>query len=132
MDRSPLFTGVIEGTGARYCPSVEDKVARFPERERHQVFIEPEGINSEECYPNGISTSLPLDIQEGMVASITGLENAKIVRPGYAIEYDYANPIQLKPTLETKKSKDYGLQDKSTEHQAMKKPPPKAYGQLST
>ena len=103
MDRSPLFTGVIEGTGARYCPSVEDKVARFPERERHQVFIEPEGINSEECYPNGISTSLPLDIQEGMVASITGLENAKIVRPGYAIEYDYANPIQLKPTLETKK-----------------------------
>lgn len=103
MDRSPLFTGVIEGTGARYCPSVEDKVARFPERERHQVFIEPEGLNSEECYPNGISTSLPLDIQEGMVASIKGLENAKIVRPGYAIEYDYANPVQLKPTLETKK-----------------------------
>lgn len=103
MDRSPLFTGVIEGTGARYCPSVEDKVARFPERERHQVFIEPEGINSEECYPNGISTSLPLDTQEGMVASIKGLENAKIVRPGYAIEYDYANPVQLKPTLETKK-----------------------------
>lgn len=103
MDRSPLFTGVIEGTGARYCPSVEDKVARFPERERHQVFIEPEGLNSEECYPNGISTSLPLDIQEGMVASIKGLENAKIVRPGYAIEYDYANPVQLNPTLETKK-----------------------------
>ena len=103
MDRSPLFTGVIEGTGARYCPSVEDKVARFPERGRHQVFIEPEGLNSEECYPNGISTSLPLDIQEGMVASIKGLENAKIVRPGYAIEYDYANPVQLKPTLETKK-----------------------------
>ncbi len=103
MDRSPLFTGVIEGTGARYCPSVEDKVARFPERERHQVFIEPEGINSEECYPNGISTSLPLDIQEGMIATIPGLENAKIVRPGYAIEYDYANPVQLKPTLETKK-----------------------------
>lgn len=103
MDRSPLFTGVIEGTGARYCPSVEDKVARFPERERHQVFIEPEGLNCEECYPNGISTSLPLDIQEGMVASIKGLENAKIVRPGYAIEYDYANPVQLKPTLETKK-----------------------------
>lgn len=103
MDRSPLFTGVIEGTGARYCPSVEDKVARFPERERHQVFVEPEGLNCEECYPNGISTSLPLDIQEGMIATIPGLENAKIVRPGYAIEYDYANPIQLKPTLETKK-----------------------------
>lgn len=103
MDRSPLFTGVIEGTGARYCPSVEDKVARFPERERHQVFVEPEGLNCEECYPNGISTSLPLDIQEGMIATIPGLENAKIVRPGYAIEYDYANPIQLHPTLETKK-----------------------------
>lgn len=102
MDRSPLFTGVIEGTGARYCPSVEDKVARFPERERHQVFVEPEGLNCEECYPNGISTSLPLDIQEGMIATIPGLENAKIVRPGYAIEYDYANPIQLHPTLETK------------------------------
>ena len=103
MDRSPLFTGVIEGTGARYCPSVEDKVARFPERERHQVFVEPEGLNFEECYPNGISTSLPLDVQEGMIATIPGLENAKIVRPGYAIEYDYANPIQLMPTLQTKK-----------------------------
>ncbi len=105
MDRSPLFTGVIEGTGARYCPSVEDKVARFPERERHQIFVEPEGLNFEECYPNGISTSLPLDIQEGMIATIPGLENAKIVRPGYAIEYDYANPIQLMPTLQTKKVK---------------------------
>lgn len=103
MDRSPLFTGVIEGTGARYCPSVEDKVARFPERERHQIFVEPEGLNFEECYPNGISTSLPLDVQEGMIATIPGLENAKIVRPGYAIEYDYANPIQLMPTLQTKK-----------------------------
>lgn len=107
MDRSPLFTGVIEGTGARYCPSVEDKVARFPERERHQVFVEPEGIDFQECYPNGISTSLPLDAQENMVTSIPGLENAQIVRPGYAIEYDYANPIQLLPTLETKKV--YGL-----------------------
>ena len=105
MDRSPLFTGVIEGTGARYCPSVEDKIARFPERERHQVFIEPEGLNFQECYPNGISTSLPLDAQENMIASIPGLENAQIVRPGYAIEYDYANPIQLLPTLETKKVK---------------------------
>ncbi len=103
LDRSPLFTGVIEGVGARYCPSVEDKVARFPERERHQVFIEPEGLNLQECYPNGISTSLPLDVQEKMVASIIGLENAEILRPGYAIEYDYANPVQLLPTLETKK-----------------------------
>ncbi len=103
LDRSPLFTGVIEGVGARYCPSVEDKVARFPERERHQVFIEPEGLNLQECYPNGISTSLPLDVQEKMVSSINGLENAEIVRPGYAIEYDFANPVQLLPTLETKK-----------------------------
>ena len=105
MDRSPLFTGVIEGTGARYCPSVEDKIARFPERERHQVFIEPEGLNFQECYPNGISTSLPLDAQENMIATIPGFENAEIVRPGYAIEYDYANPVQLLPTLETKKVK---------------------------
>lgn len=102
FDRSPLFTGVIEGTGARYCPSVEDKVARFPERERHQIFLEPEGVTSPECYPNGISTSLPLDIQEAMIATIPGLENARIVRPGYAIEYDYVNPVQLCPTLETK------------------------------
>ena len=102
FDRSPLFTGVIEGTGARYCPSVEDKIARFPEKERHQIFLEPEGVTSQECYPNGISTSLPLDIQEAMIATIPGLENARIVRPGYAIEYDYVNPVQLFPTLETK------------------------------
>ncbi|WP_418764719.1 tRNA uridine-5-carboxymethylaminomethyl(34) synthesis enzyme MnmG [Mailhella sp.] len=103
MDRSPLFTGVITGVGARYCPSVEDKVARFPQRERHHVFIEPEGLNREEYYANGISTSLPLDIQEKMVNSIRGLEHAKIVRPGYAIEYDYVNPVQLRPTFETRK-----------------------------
>ena len=103
MDRSPLFTGVITGVGARYCPSVEDKVARFPERERHHVFIEPEGLGRQEYYANGISTSLPLDIQEKMVNSIRGLEHAKIVRPGYAIEYDYVNPVQLRPTFETRK-----------------------------
>ena len=103
MDRSPLFTGVITGVGARYCPSVEDKVARFPERERHHVFIEPEGLNREEYYANGISTSLPLDIQEKMVNSFRGLEHAKIVRPGYAIVYHYVNPVQLRPTFETRK-----------------------------
>ena len=103
MDRSPLFTGVITGVGARYCPSVEDKVARFPERDRHHVFIEPEGLSRQEYYANGISTSLPLDIQEKMVNSIRGLEHAKIVRPGYAIEYDYVNPVQLRPTFETRK-----------------------------
>ena len=102
FDRSPLFTGVIQGTGARYCPSIEDKVARFPERERHQIFLEPEGLDSPEVYANGISTSLPLDVQQAMIHAIPGLEHAVMVRPGYAIEYDYANPVQLHGTLETK------------------------------
>ncbi len=102
FDRSPLFTGVIEGTGARYCPSIEDKVARFPKRDRHHVFLEPEGLDHGEVYANGISTSLPLDIQQRMINSIAGLENAVMARPGYAIEYDYANPNQLWPTLETR------------------------------
>lgn len=102
FDRSPLFSGVIQGTGARYCPSVEDKVARFPDKERHQIFLEPEGLDSPEVYPNGISTSLPLDIQKLLLATIPGLEQAVITRPGYAIEYDYAPPTQLLPTLESK------------------------------
>jgi tRNA uridine 5-carboxymethylaminomethyl modification enzyme len=102
FERSPMFTGIIKGTGARYCPSIEDKVARFPEKDRHQIFIEPEGLNSPEVYPSGIPTSLPLDIQKKMVHAITGLEKAQIVRPGYAIEYDYVPPTQLLPTLETK------------------------------
>jgi tRNA uridine 5-carboxymethylaminomethyl modification enzyme len=102
FDRSPLFTGVIEGTGARYCPSVEDKVARFPERDRHHVFLEPEGLENPEIYPNGISTSLPIEVQKALIKTIPGLENARIVRPGYAIEYDYADPVQLLPTLEAK------------------------------
>jgi tRNA uridine 5-carboxymethylaminomethyl modification enzyme len=102
FNRSPMFTGVIKGTGARYCPSIEDKIARFPEKDRHQIFVEPEGLSSHEVYPNGIPTSLPLDIQKRLVASIPGLEKAQIVRPGYAIEYDYAPPTQLRPTLETK------------------------------
>ena len=102
FDRSPMFTGVIKGTGARYCPSIEDKIARFPEKDRHQIFVEPEGLSSHEVYPNGIPTSLPLDIQKALVASIPGLEKAQIIRPGYAIEYDYAPPTQLRATLETK------------------------------
>ncbi|MFP4516008.1 MAG: tRNA uridine-5-carboxymethylaminomethyl(34) synthesis enzyme MnmG [Desulfovibrionales bacterium] len=102
FDRSPMFTGVIKGTGARYCPSIEDKIARFPDKERHQIFLEPEGLDNPEVYPNGIPTSLPLEIQKQMLATIPGLEQAQIVRPGYAIEYDFVPPVQLKPTLETK------------------------------
>ncbi len=102
LDRSPMYTGVIEGVGPRYCPSVEDKIVRFADKDRHQIFIEPEGLNTHEVYPNGISTSLPFDVQWELVRSIAGFENAVITRPGYAIEYDYFDPRDLKPTLETK------------------------------
>lgn len=102
MDRSPMYTGVIEGIGPRYCPSIEDKVVRFADRERHQIFLEPEGLDTHEVYPNGISTSLPFDVQYHLVRSMAGLENAHITRPGYAIEYDFFDPRDLKPTLETK------------------------------
>jgi len=102
LDRSPLFTGVIEGVGPRYCPSIEDKITRFADKESHQIFIEPEGLNTHEVYPNGISTSLPFDVQLALVHSIKGMENAHITRPGYAIEYDYFDPRGLKKSLETK------------------------------
>lgn len=102
LDRSPLFTGVIEGVGPRYCPSVEDKVTRFPDRDSHQVFLEPEGLDTHEIYPNGISTSLPFDVQLALVRSIRGLEQAHILRPGYAIEYDYFDPRGLSSSLESK------------------------------
>jgi tRNA uridine 5-carboxymethylaminomethyl modification enzyme len=102
FDRSPMFTGVIEGVGPRYCPSVEDKVNRFADKLSHQIFLEPEGLSTTEIYPNGISTSLPYDIQERFVRTIVGLENARIVRPGYAIEYDYFDPRDLSRTLQTK------------------------------
>ncbi len=101
LDRSPMYSGVIEGVGPRYCPSIEDKVVRFAERNAHQIFIEPEGLDTYEVYPNGISTSLPFDVQVALVRSIKGLEQAHIVRPGYAIEYDFFDPRDLKPTLET-------------------------------
>jgi tRNA uridine 5-carboxymethylaminomethyl modification enzyme len=102
LDRSPMYTGVIEGVGPRYCPSVEDKVMRFADKERHQIFLEPEGLGTTEIYPNGISTSLPYDVQHALVRSIEGLENARIVRPGYAIEYDFFDPRDLQYSLETK------------------------------
>jgi tRNA uridine 5-carboxymethylaminomethyl modification enzyme len=102
FDRSPMFTGKIEGVGPRYCPSVEDKVNRFAEKTSHQIFLEPEGLTTHEYYPNGISTSLPFDVQYALVRSMAGLENAHILRPGYAIEYDYFDPRELKPSFETK------------------------------
>jgi tRNA uridine 5-carboxymethylaminomethyl modification enzyme len=105
LDRSPLYQGVIVGIGPRYCPSIEDKIVRFPEKDRHQVFLEPEGLNSMEIYPNGLPTSLPIDVQIAMLRSIPGLEQVEIIRPGYAIEYDYVDPTELLPTMETKKVK---------------------------
>ncbi|HWI41562.1 MAG TPA: tRNA uridine-5-carboxymethylaminomethyl(34) synthesis enzyme MnmG, partial [Verrucomicrobiae bacterium] len=102
LDRSPLYAGIIEGIGPRYCPSIEDKVVRFPEKERHQTFIEPEGRDTVEVYPSGMSTSLPIDIQWAFYRSIEGLERVEIMRPAYAIEYDYADPVQLHASLETK------------------------------
>lgn len=102
-DRSPMYTGIIEGVGARYCPSIEDKVMRFPEKNRHQIFLEPEGLDTVEVYPNGVPTSLPVDVQLAMLQSIKGLENVKVIRPGYAIEYDYVDPLELEPSLETKR-----------------------------
>jgi tRNA uridine 5-carboxymethylaminomethyl modification enzyme len=102
LDRSPMYTGVIEGIGPRYCPSIEDKIHRFADKSSHQIFVEPEGLNSIEMYPNGISTSLPFDVQMDFVRSIIGFENANIIRPGYAIEYDFFDPRDLKQTLETK------------------------------
>ncbi|MEA3180101.1 MAG: tRNA uridine 5-carboxymethylaminomethyl modification enzyme, partial [Gammaproteobacteria bacterium] len=101
-DRSPMFTGVIEGVGPRYCPSVEDKVVRFADKVSHQIFVEPEGLTTNEVYPNGISTSLPFDVQYEFVRSIKGFENAHLTRPGYAIEYDFFDPRDLKPSLETR------------------------------
>ena len=102
LDRSPLYSGIIEGVGPRYCPSIEDKVVRFADKTSHQIFIEPEGLDTHEIYPNGISTSLPFDVQLELVRSIRGFENAHVTRPGYAIEYDYFDPRGLRPSLETK------------------------------
>lgn len=103
MDRAPLFSGQIKGVGPRYCPSIEDKLVKFAERESHHVFLEPEGLDDDTIYPNGISTSLPADVQDAFIHTIAGLENVRILRPGYAIEYDYVDPLEMRRTLETKK-----------------------------
>ena len=103
LHRSPLYSGQIAGIGPRYCPSIEDKVVKFPEKDRHQIFLEPEGLDTNEIYLNGMSSSMPIDVQAAMVASIPGLERAEMLRPGYAIEYDFVDPTELRPTLETKK-----------------------------
>jgi tRNA uridine 5-carboxymethylaminomethyl modification enzyme len=103
LDKSPMYCGVIEGVGPRYCPSIEDKVVRFADKERHQIFLEPEGLHTQEYYVNGVSTSLPFEVQLAFIRSITGLEQAEIIRPGYAVEYDFCPPTQLHPTLETKR-----------------------------
>ncbi len=103
LDRSPIYTGVIKSVGPRYCPSIEDKIVKFPDKPRHQIFLEPEGLETHEVYPNGLATSLPYDVQVRMLRSIEGLENVEIMRPGYAIEYDYVDPTELQPWLETKR-----------------------------
>jgi tRNA uridine 5-carboxymethylaminomethyl modification enzyme len=103
LHRSPLYGGKIKGVGPRYCPSIEDKVVRFPDRERHQIFVEPEGLSTEEVYLNGISSSLPEEVQERFLHTVPGLEKLEILRPGYAVEYDFINPTQLYPSLETKR-----------------------------
>jgi tRNA uridine 5-carboxymethylaminomethyl modification enzyme len=102
ISRSPLYSGQIEGIGPRYCPSIEDKVVKFPDKTRHQIFLEPEGLDTNEVYVNGMSTSMPIDVQEAMVASVHGLENAEMIRPGYAIEYDAIDPRELTHSLEVK------------------------------
>src|SRR5207302_4729215 len=102
LDKSPMYSGVIEGVGPRYCPSIEDKIVKFPEKERQQIFLEPEGIATDEIYVNGFSTCLPYEVQVDMVKTIIGCENAEIMRPAYAVEYDFSFPTQLHPSLETK------------------------------
>ena len=121
LDRAPMYNGEICGTGARYCPSIEDKVMRFKDKQRHQIFVEPEGADTDEMYVQGLSTSLPYDVQEKMLKTVKGLENAKITRYGYAIEYDCINPLELYPSLELKNMKVFLQLDKLMELVGMKR-----------
>jgi tRNA uridine 5-carboxymethylaminomethyl modification enzyme len=132
LDRSPMFTGVIEGVGPRYCPSIEDKIHRFAGKDSHQIFLEPEGLTTHEVYPQGVSTSLPFDVQLALVRSIRGLEQVHITRPGYAIEYDYFDPRNLKSSLETKSVSASFLPARSTAPPATRKRRPRACWREST
>jgi tRNA uridine 5-carboxymethylaminomethyl modification enzyme len=126
LHRAPMYSGDIQSRGPRYCPSIEDKVVRFGDREGHQIFLEPEGLDDPTVYPNGISTSLPEDVQRGLLALIPGLEHARMVRPGYAIEYDYVDPRNLDASLETRAIRGLYLAGRSTAPRGMRKPVPKA------
>ena len=121
LEHSALYGGIIKGTSARYCPSFEDKIVKFPERERHQIILEPEGVDTEEIYASGLGNSLPLEVQTELVRSVEGLENAEIMRPAYAIEYDYINPISLNPPWKPNGGRDFFWRGKSTGPPAMKK-----------
>ena len=123
VHRSPLFNGQISGVGPRYCPSLEDKVVRFPARERHIIFLEPETLNGDSIYMNGFSMSLPRDVQLAIVRAMPGLEDAEMLRPAYAVEYDFVQPTELWPTLETKRIRGLYLADRSTARPVTKKPP---------
>ena len=121
VHRSPMYSGQIKSSGPRYCPSIEDKIVRFGDRDGHQIFLEPEGLDDTTVYPNGISTSLPEEVQQAILATIPGLERVRMVRPGYAIEYDHVDPRELDPTLQTKRLPDCSWPGRSTAPPAMKR-----------